>query len=253
MAGPSEAFAAGTSVLHRLDPRARLGAAAALSVALAVVRSLEVGAAGLVLGAALAALARLPLAPVARRLLLVNGFTLFLWIMLPLTYGGDTLDLAGMELSRGGLAMAALITLKTNAVVCVILALVATTPVPHLGRAMRWWRVPGKLCWLLVFSYRYLFLIHEEYQRLRRAASMRCFRPRTSLLTYRTFGNLIGMTLVRSYNRSRRVGLAMQLRGFSGRFHALDLPAASRTDALAGMLLGAVALALLLADRLFTF
>jgi cobalt/nickel transport system permease protein len=250
MAAPAEAFAEGASPLHRLDPRAKLAGAGALALALATARTPATAAAGLALGLVLLLLARLPLRAVLRRLLVVNGFTLFLAVLLPLTYdAGPYLSFSFLEVSQPGLRLAGLIALKTNAILCAVLALLSTSRVPELGRALRWWRVPGKLCWLLLFSYRYLFLIHEEYARLRRAAAMRCFVPRTGLHTYATYGNLLGMTLVRSWNRSRRVGQAMVLRGFAGEFRSLGEPAARPADLLAGAALCGLAIFLFLADH----
>jgi cobalt/nickel transport system permease protein len=60
-------------------------------------------------------------------------------------------------------------------------------------------------------------VIYQEYQKLLRAAHMRCFSPSTNLHTYRTYGYLFGMTLVKSYNRAHRVQQAMLLRGFNGK------------------------------------
>lgn len=249
MAAPQERFSQGHSALHRVDPRAKLLGAVLLSLVLAISKTPEVAALGLGLGLLLLTVARLPLRPVLTRLLVVNGFTAFLWIMLPLTYGGEPLAvLMGLKLSAAGCALAWRITLKTNAVLSMLIALVATTSVPALGRAMRWWKVPAKLCLVFLFTYRYLFVIHDEYTKLRRAASMRCFVPKTSLATYRTFGYLLGMTLVRSYNRAQRVARAMDLRCFQGAFHSLDAPRAATRDIWSGLALCLAAVTLFLLD-----
>ena len=77
-----------------------------------------------------------------------------------------------------------------------------------------WW---GRgLSLLLLTTYRYLHVISQEYRRLRRSAAMRCFRPATNLHTYRTYSYLIGMTIVRSHERSQRIYNAMRMRGFTG-------------------------------------
>lgn len=250
MPAPEERFSQGDSVLHRLDPRAKMIGAVLLTLSLALAESLVVSLLGLLAGLLLLILAKLPPGSLLRRLFLVNTFTFFLWVMLPLTYGGDALfSLAGMDFSLAGIQLASRITLKTNALLCVILALLATSPMPDIGRALSWWKVPEKFCWLLLFSYRYLFVIYDEYVRLRRAATMRCFVPGTNLATYRTFGYLIGMTLVHSYNRSRRVGQAMTLRCFQGRFHALDWPKATSIDMIWGIALVCGALYLFVLDH----
>ena len=53
------------------------------------------------------------------------------------------------------------------------------------------------------------------------AARLRGFRPRSSMHTYRTLASLLGLLLVRSYERAQRTREAMLLRGFAGRFHSV--------------------------------
>jgi cobalt/nickel transport system permease protein len=50
----------------------------------------------------------------------------------------------------------------------------------------------------------------------------RAFRPRTDRHTWRSLGWLVGMLLVRSFERAERVLGAMKCRGFTGRMPALD-------------------------------
>ena len=93
-----------------------------------------------------------------------------------------------------------------------------------MDNAHRFWIMRGlfgALCLLLLFSYRYIFVIHQEYLRLVRAARLRCFKATTNLHTYRTTGYLFGMTLIKSHHRAQRVKQAMVLRGFQGQFHTL--------------------------------
>jgi cobalt/nickel transport system permease protein len=82
-----------------------------------------------------------------------------------------------------------------------------------------------------MFTVRYLDLLHHEYERLRRAMRARGFRPGPNAHTLRTLGHLVGMLLVRAFDRSERVLAAMKCRGFRGRFPALHEMSWSRTDA----------------------
>ena len=59
---------------------------------------------------------------------------------------------------------------------------------------------------------------------------MRCFIPATNIHTYRTYGYLFGMTLVRSWNRATRVHQAMLLRGFNGRLIPLAQQTVCKND-----------------------
>jgi cobalt/nickel transport system permease protein len=150
-----------------------------------------------------------------------------------------------LALTSEGLGTALLITLKCNAIVLALTGLAATSRVPDLGRALSGLGVPDKISFLILFSYRYLDVIAAEYARLSRAARARCFEAGPNRHTYRTVANLLGMVLVRSYDRSQRVYQAMLLRGFDGRFHSLAEHRAGFADALllAALILAAAGLA----------
>jgi cobalt/nickel transport system permease protein len=226
-----EAFAQGDSLLHRTDPKVKVLVAAVFVTVVAISSSFTAAAMALGCSLLLVLIARLDLTKVAKRLLAANSFTLFLWLTLPLTYGGsDQLPLGALSLSRAGIDLAALITLKTNVIVLAIVGLLGTSRIASVGHALEALGVPQRLCFLLLFSYRYIFVIYQEYQRLVRAAKLRCFIPRTNIHTYRTYGYLFGMTLIRSWNRSFRVHQAMLLRGFNGRLIPLDTQQLCRRD-----------------------
>jgi cobalt/nickel transport system permease protein len=219
----SEPFAVGDSALHRLDPRLRLAAAVLFSVAVAVCTHYSALAAALVAAVALAALARLKAADVLKRLLVVNGFVLFLWAALPFTFPGEALFRLGpLAAAREGVELAARISLKSNAIVLAFVALVATMPFAAVGHALHRLRVPDKIVHLMLMTYRYLFVLEQEYQRLVRAAAVRGFRPGTNLHTYRTYAYLIGMLFVKAVDRAERVRWAMLCRGFQRRFYSLQ-------------------------------
>lgn len=214
-----EPFARGTSFVHGLDPRVRLAAAAAFSVCAALLRGPVAAGAALALAGAILALARPPLALLARRVAVVNVFILFLWATVPASVPGEALlELGPLDISREGVALAWLVTLKSNAILLVFLALVATMDSPTMGHALDRLGVPPKLVFLFLFTYRYLHVIAEEWQRLLTAARLRGFVPRTGMRSYRTIAHLLGMVLVNSFDRSGRVYQAMVLRGFTGRF-----------------------------------
>jgi cobalt/nickel transport system permease protein len=167
-------------------------------------------------------MAKLSLSAVLRRLLIVNSFNALLWLLLPLTYGAPPFyRLVGLQLSIPGITLAALITLKSNGIILFFITLPATSTVAQLGHGLQKLGLSSRLCMLLLFSYRYIDVFYQEYHRLHRAALLRCFTPGTNLHTYRTYSHLLGMLLVKSWNRARRVRQAMDLRGFDGNFRTL--------------------------------
>jgi cobalt/nickel transport system permease protein len=213
------AFSEGRSVLHRIDPRIKVLVAATYSGVVAVAADLST--LGLALGLALAWVlwARLSPRAVMGRLLAVNGFVALLWILLPFTHPGTPVFRMGPLTASGeGLAFVTALTLRTNAIVLASMALLGTMSVFDLVHALHHLRVPGQLAQVAFFSFRYVYVIEREYRRLRSAMRIRCFRPRTGLHTYRSFAYLVGMLLVRSYERSQRVHQAMLCRGFQGTF-----------------------------------
>ena len=217
-----EPFAAGNSILHRLDPRFRVFFASLYSIVIAVSRDFHILTGAIVISSLLVILAQLPAREILKRLLAVNAFILLLWLILPVTFhGAVAFKLGPLPVYSAGITMAAQITLKSNAIVMALIALIATMNFSILGYALNWLRMPDKIVHLLLMTYRYVFLIEQEYQRLIRAARIRGFQPGTNLHTYKTYANVVGMLLVRSSLRAERVYKAMLCRGFRRKFYCL--------------------------------
>ena len=240
-----EPFAIGNSFVHRRDPRIRLLAACLYSVTVAISNTFQVLAAAMTVSFILMALARLPLGTVAKRIVLLNGFIVLLWLIIPLTFEGTvSYPIGPFTVYHRGIVLAALITLKSNAILLVIIALVATMNFSTLGFALYWLRVPNKLVYMMLMTYRYVFVINHELQRMLRAIKIRGFRPRTNLHTYKTYAYLMGMLLVRSSHRAERVYKAMICRGFKHKFYCLYEFEADRKDWMFGAVMGGIVLAM---------
>ena len=217
-----EPFALGNSFIHRLDPRIRLMSAGVFSIVVALSRDFQALTAAVLISFLWVILAQLSAREIIKRIILVNSFIVLLWLVLPLTFQGpDALTLGPLRIYYAGITMAAQITLKSNAILLALIALVATMNLSVLGNALNWLQVPDKIVHLLLMTYRYVFLIEQEYQRLIRAAKIRGFRPGTNLLTYKTYASIVGMLLVRSAVRADRVYKAMLCRGFKRKFYCL--------------------------------
>jgi cobalt/nickel transport system permease protein len=109
---------------------------------------------------------------------------------------------------------------------------------------------PQRLVHLLLFLVRYLPNLREDLARQRDAMRARAFAPTLSRHAWRSFGNLVGMLLVRTIERAERVDEAMRCRGFSGRFPLRAMKPMGGADARFAALAAAGALALLALDRL---
>jgi len=227
-------FSQGDSFLHRLDPRVKIAVTAIFSVVVALEHSIIAAAAALVLPIAVFVAARAPVRQILKRLAVVNGFILFLWFFLPFTHPGETLASFGpVSMTREGVLLALLLTIKSNAILLAVITFLGTSSVFSLMNALNSMGMPDKLTHLFFFCYRYVHVVHEEYHRLVTAMKVRSFRPRTNFHTYRSYAYLVGMLLVRSFERSGRIASAMKCRGFKGKFYLFHRPAMRRSDYLA--------------------
>ena len=240
-----EEFASGDSLIHHLDPRVKIVVVSLFSIVVAVSNRFAVLMLALVLGMCIVLLARVPMRQLVRRLVPVNVFILFIWFFLPFTLEGEPLFSIGPLVgTHEGVLYAARISIKSNAIVVVLIALVASTSILTLGHAMHELRIPRKIVHLFFFTYRYIHVIYLEYLRLRNAMKVRGFRPGTNMHTYKTFAYLVGMLLVRSYDRGERVRDAMLCRGFRGRLYSLSRFSLKTSDVISLVVMLALILAL---------
>jgi len=232
-------------LIQRLDPRVKIVVVFLFSVVVAVSNRFVVLLLGLALGLSMALLARLPVKQVLARLVPVNLFIIFLWFLLPFTLQGTPLFSVGPLVgTHEGVLHAARISIKSNTIMAVLIALVASTSLLTLGHAMHDLKIPKKLVHLFFFTYRYIHVIHKEYLRLINAMKVRGFRPGTNMHTYRTFAYLVGMLLVKSSDRADRVHSAMLCRGFRGNLYSLSAFSLRASDVISLILMLVLILAL---------
>jgi len=235
----AEEFSSGDSPIHRLDPRIKVFVAALFSLVVALTSHWHVLVLAQAFSLTLLLIARLDRRKVALRLAIVNSFILFLWLFLPFTYPGSTVlfSLGALHLSAEGIYFAFIITLKSNAIITASIALLGTSSFFALVHALRHFYVPDKLVNLCFFCFRYLHVVYYEYKKLHNVLKIRCFRPGTNIHTYKTYAYLLGMLLIKSYDRSQRVYQAMLCRGFKGNFWMLDHFTLSKSDLMSGTLM----------------
>jgi cobalt/nickel transport system permease protein len=216
-----EPFAYGNTFFHHLDPRIKWIFGIAFAFFIAIAQQGPVLGAGMLLALLCLIVSRPPLGPLFKRLLVVNVFIASLWIFLPFTTPGEALSTVfSLEPTRQGILLAAKISVKTNTIVIFLTAWLGTTTVFNLAHALSHLKVPDKLVQIFFFTWRYVHELKLELHRLRNTLKARSFRPHTDMHTYKTYAYLVGMLLVRSFERSERIYEAMLCRGFFGRFPA---------------------------------
>ncbi len=217
-----DAYINTNSLLYKFDPRLKIVVLFVLSVALAVFKTFPVLIFALFLSLVVLFFAAVPVSQVCRRLVPVNAMVLFFWFFLPFTTPGDSVWTVGvLTMTQEGLFWASTLSVKANAMMLMFIAFVVSTPINTAGHAMGRLGVPDKLVHLFFFTYRYIHVIYDEYLRLKKAMLIRGFVPSTNLHTYRSYAYLVGMILVKSVDRAKRVHNAMLCRGFNGKFYSM--------------------------------
>ena len=195
-------FSHADSRIHRLPAAVKLIAALAIVIvtvvspvgrwdAFAVIALLLIG---------IAAASRVPGRFILRRLVTLE----------PLALGVAGLAMFQPHGGRIFLTMLA----KTTLCLLTMILLSSTTPFSALLEVLKRARVPDILVSTLALMYRYLFVLVDEAQRMRRARASRTFRP-GRWWTWRALATVIGQLFVRSTERAERIYAAMIARGWS--------------------------------------
>ncbi len=191
----------GHSALHRASAGWKL--AGALALVLTVVLLPRTQLMGLlavaVILAALLVAGQIPLPALLKRMLLLE----------PLVLG-----VAGLMLFQpGGGMIFAVVMFKANLCLLTTVLLANTTPFTELVRVLQRVRVPWLFVTTLTLMHRYLFVLADEAERMRRARASRTF-TRGRRLQWQALASVVGQLFVRASERAERIYNAMCARGW---------------------------------------
>ena len=211
------------SFLEQIDPRVKLIIVFLFSIVMAASYRFATLITALFICSIILLIGKVPLKEIFKRLIPVNTLIILLWLILPFSVKGDPVFLMGpFTATKAGVIYTAQISIKSNAIMLMLIAVIASTRIFTIGHALHKLGFPTKLVQLFLFTFRYIHVIYREYLRLLNAMKIRGFEPRTNLHTYKTFAYLVGMLLVKSSDRAKRVHNAMLCRGFNGQFYSLN-------------------------------
>ena len=228
---------AGASNLRHLDARAKILAVVSFVVVSALLRDLRI-----LLFAAAYILALLSISGVPARHL-VGSYLL----SVPFALAG-----AFSVYFSAGLFPALAMYLRISTCVLAVLLLSTTTPFFDLLKGLQRLRVPRLFINLLLFTYRYLFVISDELGRMSVARKARGARKGRHLLDrpgMRTISFTAGMVLVRAYGRGTRMHDALRSRGFNGKIRTLTRSRIGAAEVLFAVAVSAFAILLFFAER----
>ncbi|MBN2169438.1 MAG: cobalt ECF transporter T component CbiQ [Actinobacteria bacterium] len=210
-----------TSPVHSLEPRAKLISIFALIV-ICVTTPPEAWCAFLTylfILALMIAVSHLPLKYVLVRSLMVLPFILVVAVFLPFmaSKGGVVYHLGPVPIPRAGLITLWNVSMKSFiSVICAII-LSSTTPFADLMHGLEQLHVPRFFTTVSAFMYRYVFIIVDQAERMKRARDSRNYKGRW-IWQAMVVGHMIASLFLRSQERAERVYQSMCARGFNGTF-----------------------------------
>ena len=181
------------------------------------------------------AVSRVPLAHLAKRLVIEVPFVVFA-LVLPFVATGPRTAVGPVEISQPGLEAAAALLAKGTLGVLASLLLAATTEPRDIVAGFEKLRLPQPLVQIMSFMLRYTEVVAADLGRMRVARESRGFRAR-SVRQWPALGATLGALFIRSYERGERVHLAMLSRGYTGRLPTLRPLTATGSQWAAGGLL----------------
>ena len=117
---------------------------------------------------------------------------------------------------------ALLIFVRSNAIIAMALLLFEGKDAFAIAFGIQRLHAPAKLSSLFFFTAKFILLIQEEFSIFRQTLKTRGFKANTSLFTYQTYANFVGMLIIKALRRAQKLEQAMRLRGFKGELYTLN-------------------------------
>lgn len=207
--------------LDRFSPAAKLAAAFCFASVVAVLQSSDVALIALLFSSILVLWSRPNLSFFFKRLVAINTFIVFLWLMTPWATKGTPISPQFFWITKDGVQLCFLITIKANALFGIFIVLVSSLSFTQLATALQQLRLPNNVIALLLFTSRGVSIFENEFLRLKDAAYLRGFNPRFNLRTYKAVAAWIALLFVRAFRKSQILEQAMMLRGFDGEIRTI--------------------------------
>lgn len=209
------------SPIHRLDPRAKVLAVLAYSIALISVGRHELPSPWLVLFPAVLLLwGGIPLGFVLRQIAYTSPFVLSLVLLSPV-FDRAPVRLTESTTMAGGWITAVSVLLRFAMGMAALIGLASTTPFPRLLRGIELLGVPRLLVTQLRFLYRYLFLLIDQVMHLKLARRARDAGRGPRGWRWRAAAGMIGTLFIRTLETAEQVHRAMLARGYDGTIRLL--------------------------------
>ncbi len=115
--------------------------------------------------------------------------------------------------------LALLIFMRSNAILLFTLLIFYNKSLFDIATGMQTLRVPDKLASLFFFVAKFVIIIKEEYSITKKVLKIRNFKAKSNLFSYKIYANIIGMLIVKCFDRAEKLKNTMILRNFRGKIY----------------------------------
>jgi len=218
-------------MVHSLDPRTRIVSCFIFACAVSQLSSFAALASALLLSLVLFIFSKITFREVSGRLLALNIFFLFFFLSLPFSgQGKDSVDIGWAIIDKEYFLNCCRALIRGNIILLLCISLINTVDILTFAQALSSIRFPSKLVHLMMFTIRYLDIVHCEYLQIKRAVIARGFVPHMDMHTYRTIAGMAASIMIKALDRAERVNAAMKCRCFDGKFYSVKKFALRRGD-----------------------
>lgn len=219
----------GNSLLHRLDARVKVICAFVAVVGIVILSHWQLALLVFISCLGLVILSKSSMRFYLRRLLYPFYIIIFIAIIQPFTFGSNVIAVVPgllLPIYQEGVSFAILIFTRCIAAVAVLNLLIFVTPITTLMDSLAWFRIPSVIIDTMMLMFRYISIISEESERMYKAQQSRGGHSRSIsyLKKLKNYGTLVGMLLIRSFDRAIKVGDAMASRGYTGKYRIFSCP-----------------------------
>lgn len=219
------------SPIHQWDPRVKIATLLFFVIIIALLNTLPLAFIALATAITLVKLSNIPRDFIFSGIKWVALFLIPFLIIMPITYPGEAdLHLLGIPFSWPGFRLAMLIIIKALAIVLTSYVMFTSARFVDSMMALQHLKCPTVFVQMLLFTYRYIFVLIEEMRRMDTAMKARGFVKKADSYTLKVLGNFVGTLLIRSFERTERIYKAMLSKGYQGEFHSLQTYSVASSD-----------------------
>lgn len=177
--------------------------------------------------AILMAVGDIPIKPMLAGLAVAAPLAIGAGIFNPFLDTTIVVSMGGISISAGMLSFMTLL-IKCCLTVFAALLLLSTTGMNKIAAGLHKLHVPQVFIIQLLLTYRYISVLMGEASRVYNAYILRA--PNQKGISSKVWGSLIGLLLLRTYDRAGRLYQAMKLRGFENQYYGVNLDRIQRKD-----------------------